>query len=226
MKLFVVICSLMVSAATAQLRDPKTIPADENKTPECPRPPQPARERRQAEAAPPPKLFSWYTTNGEVLTPEQCEERNKKAIDAEKPIAQRGPVLVQRGVYDVCVKFDEAPTWFFTRDGTNALCDPTKRCCEWFPPYNSPCSSVEGIFWFETKDGDCKATWDSMNTDALDRESLFGVDYIYGATKGEKRQVCHITNPDQFRTGEAPELLSLDVEIIYCGEKCCVYKEI
>ena len=59
-----------------------------------------------------------------------------------------------------------------------------------FPPYNSPCSSVEGIFWFETKDGDCKATWDSMNTDALDRESLFGVDYIYGATKGEKRQAA------------------------------------
>merc|ERR1719495_745802 len=221
MKLFVVICSLMVSTCTAQLRDPSTVDVNENRTPECPSQPpaQPSRERRQA----PPKLFSWFTTNGDVITKEECEARN----NANPALAQKGPVLVQRGVYDVCVKFDEAPTWFFTQNGTNALCDPTLRCCEWFPPYHNPCSSVRGILWLEAKAGaDCDTAFSNWEAKGEERATLFGVDYIYGAMKGENRRVCHVTNPDPFLAGEKPELLTLDVEITYCGEKCCIYQQV
>lgn len=173
--------------------------------------------------------FEWFTTNGESITKEECASRNATAEatgDPEQRISYRGPVFVQRGVYDVCVKFDKAPTWFFTKGGSNAGCDPSKRCCEWFPPYNNPCSAVNGIFWWETDA-------ETSCTDALDLyyagkdpRELFGVEYIYGGKKGEIRSVCHVTNPDEFVAGEEPELLKFDVEVTYCGEKCCIYEKL
>merc|ERR1711972_317450 len=70
-------------------------------------------------------------------------------------------------------------------------------------------------------------------TDALDLyyagkdpRELFGVEYIYGGKKGEIRSVCHVTNPDEFVAGEEPELLKFDVEVTYCGEKCCIYEKL
>merc|ERR1712154_38445 len=184
MKWLKVLCCLLVSSCRAELRDPFSIDEKENRTPICPPPPppnaEPGRERRQA---PVPKQFSWFTTNGDTITKEECFERNKTAADAGNRIDVKGPILVQRGVYDVCVKFEDAPTWFFTKGGTNAACDPTLRCCEWFPPYNNPCSSVGEILWWETETT-CEEAWAKIEADGIDRGSLLGVDYIYGASVG------------------------------------------
>lgn len=168
--------------------------------------------------------FVWFTTNGESITKQECEKRSKEAINRGEPITNRGPVFVQRGVYDVCVKFDAAPNWFFTKGGTNAGCDPTLRCCEWFPPYNNPCSPVKGIFWFESFEGNCEATWASLRASGNDRGSLFGVEYLYGANVGEARTICHVTNPKEFDEGSEPELKQLEVEVTYCAESCCIYQ--
>jgi len=179
------------------------------------------RKRRQAGNRFNPELtpFTWFTTNGESITKEECGDRQKSGA----AVANRGPILVQRGVYDVCVKFDKAPTWFFTKGGTNAGCDPTLSCCEWFAPYNNPCSPVKGIFWWETNTNtDCQSSFDLIRD--VDRNSLFGVEYIVGASVGEKTRVCHVTNPEKFVEGSEPELLQLDVVITYCGEGCCIYE--
>ena len=123
------------------------------------------------------------------------------------------------------MKFDDAPTWFFTKGGTNAACDPSRRCCEWFPPYHNPCSAIGEILWWETK-STCEEAFAEIEAKGTDRASLHGVDYIYGASVGEKRTVCHVINPKEFLGGEEPKIRALNVEITYCGEKCCVYREI
>ena len=186
------------------------------------------------------------TFTGETITKEECFQRNQTAAEAGNRIDVRGPVLVQRGVvskshdkrriraeisidglfqYDVCVKFDDAPTWFFTKGGTNAACDPSRRCCEWFPPYHNPCSAIGEILWWETKNT-CEEAFSEIEAKGTDRASLHGVDYIYGASVGEKRTLCHVINPKEFLGGEEPKIRALNVEITYCGEKCCVYREI
>jgi len=257
MKLFVAICSLMVAAASGQLRDPRTIDPKESRTRQCKEEEQ-QQQQPQSDAIAPlargnfninPNSFAngqaalglvgrgkrqagdrfnpentpfvWYTTDGETLKPEECEDRARTG----REITNRGPVFVQRGVYDVCLKFDKAPKWFYTKGGTNAGCDPTLRCCEWFPPYNNPCSSIKAIFWYESFEGDCNTTWDSMNAKQdFNRKSLLGVEYIYGGNVGEARTVCHITNPVEFEGGEDPKIKQLNVEVTYCAEKCCIYE--
>lgn len=179
------------------------------------------RKRRQAGNRFEPKKtpFTWFTTDGEKITKEECGKRQKEG----KVKANRGPILVQRGVYDVCVKFDEAPTWFFTKGGTNAGCDPTLRCCEWFAPYNNPCSPVKGIFWWEIPlDANCETSWEEIRD--VDRNTLFGVEYIVDGKVKDQRRVCHVTNPNEFVDQAEPVLKQLDVEITYCGEGCCIYE--
>jgi len=267
MKLFVAICSLMVAAASGQLRDPKSIDPKESRTRTCTAEDEP---KTQGDALPPLQRgnlnpnagsfatgqaarglvgrgkrqagdrfnpentpFVWFTTNGETISKEECEDRAEKARAEEaegtgKRIDNRGPIFVQRGVYDVCVKFNDAPTWFYTKGGTNAGCDPTLRCCEWFPPYNNPCSSIKAIFWYESLEGDCVATYDSLigSKVATNKKAILGVEYIHGAKVGEARTVCHITNPIEFEKGEDPKIKQLEVEVTYCAEKCCIYEQV
>jgi len=261
MKLFVAICSLMVAAASGQLRDPKSIDPKESRTRTCTEEDE-AKKAPQGDAIAPlargnfnlnpgsfaagqaalglvsrgkrqagdrfnPKNtpFVWYTTDGETISKQECEDRARTG----KAISNRGPVFVQRGVYDVCVKFNDAPTWFYTKGGTNAGCDPTLRCCEWFPPYNNPCSSIKAIFWFESFEGDCVATYDSMiasnHAVTTNKKAILGVEYLYEANVGEARTVCHITNPIEYENGEDPKIKQLEVEVTYCAEKCCIYEQ-
>ena len=123
--------------------------------------------------------------------------------------------------YDVCVKFASAPKWFYTEGGSNAPCNPSKTCCEWYPPFHSPCHRNIAIYWWET-DSDCKASFEALNIS--DPKEVYGVPYIFGATKGEKRTVCTVTNPTEFASGSAPETIQQDVTMVYCGEKCCIYE--
>ena len=119
------------------------------------------------------------------------------------------------------MKFASAPKWFYTEGGSNAPCNPSKTCCEWYPPFHSPCHRNIAIYWWET-DSDCKASFEALNVS--DPKEVYGVPYVFGATKGEKRTICTVTNPTEFASGSAPETIQQDVTMVYCGEKCCIYE--
>ena len=71
-------------------------------------------------------------------------------------------------------------------------------------------------------DANCETSWEEIRD--VDRNTLFGVEYIVDGKVKDQRRVCHVTNPNEFVDQAEPVLKQLDVEITYCGEGCCIYE--
>jgi len=167
------------------------------------------RNRRQAPEKFDPKKtpFVWYT-NPKAQSGDDCE------AGAGQAVLNRGPVIVPLGTYNVCVKFDKANRWFYTK-GSNAPCDPTNRCCEWFPPRQ--CTRTNQVpVWFELKDAaSCAEAFSQGAKPGL------GVEYLQNKAVGEPAAICIHNNPED--SEEEADFDLVQVTTAYCGEGCCIF---
>lgn len=169
------------------------------------------RKRRQAQekfnATKTP--FQWYT-NTQATNGDDCnaDQKTKKL--------NRGPVIVPLGTYNVCVKFDKANRWFYTK-GSNAPCSPDNRCCEWFPPRQ--CTRRDKVvLWFELPAGSpsCEQAFANGANPEL------GVEYLQNKKVGQKATICIYINPDR-DDNEVAQFDTVPVTTSFCGEGCCLF---
>lgn len=170
------------------------------------------RKRRQAEPEkfnPKNTPFVWYT-NPRAGSGDDC------LADSGEAKLNRGPVIVPLGTYNVCVKFDKANRWFYTK-GSNAPCDPTNECCEWFPPRQ--CTRRNQVpFWFELPQGfnTCEEATFEGHTPKL------GVEYLQNKAVGERATICIDANPNRGEDDPAT-FDQVSVTTAFCGEGCCIF---
>lgn len=156
--------------------------------------------------------FVWFTSN-DAFDRESC-----KTLSASQKL-NRGPVIVPLGTYNVCVKFFAAKSWFYTK-GSNAPCDPTETCCEWFPPRQ--CTRRNQVpVWFELPAGSSSCEQAFANG----AEPKVGVEYLLNKTKGDEGAICIYTNPDRDQS-EDPVFDYVPIRIAFCGEGCCIFDRV
>jgi len=153
--------------------------------------------------------FKWYV-NPDARNGDDCE--------ADEPAFQvhQGPVIVPLGTYQVCVKFFAANRWFYTT-GSNAPCDPTNECCEWFPP--KQCTRRNQVpVWFELPIGSgmtCEQAY------ANGAQPGLGVEYLRNSKVGSPGAICLFINPNEEE--EVAKFEEVSVTAAYCPGSCCIF---
>jgi len=157
--------------------------------------------------------FVWFTVDQELTDYRDCRDLSKTGNYK----LNKGPIIVPLGKLRVCVKFDKASRWFYTK-GTNGPCDPDNKCCGWYPP--SRCSKRTLVpIWFELPAGSSSCE-DAYNSGA--GQPRLGVDYLQNRIVGDRSKICILLNPER-EEGEPAQFDTVSTKVAFCGEGCCIF---